>query len=327
MSIIYQNSNYENFKYSFKIIKLKRKPTTKFRMNSFPKQEVKKFRIKRYKNVKPLKIKSVKLTRPRESDGTKGIFDEILPPEDNSPLELFTTPVDSLPFEKFKSLPQSGIKIAKIKKTHSSKNTKAREISPPLTTFDESPILSEKSKKKAKTNKSKKEEKSSLMNISTGFGVNNDLNPNAASFRIRPQTPRIDLLQLRNKDSRSGNNSPKSKEQYSQSNANHALFANLNEKMQHIVETDEFEDFEDLNQHFLCSFLNIIPEALVNLNKIEFTIDGRHHNLQRIGECLPNLLQLKLANSVIQSPSQIGTTFTSLKVLYISRVGLKNLSG
>jgi hypothetical protein len=77
----------------------------------------------------------------------------------------------------------------------------------------------------------------------------------------------------------------------------------------------------------LTQMLDIKQEELLQLKKIAFTIDTSRHNLQAIGECLPNLIELKLNTSKISCLRDVGTSFSGLKILWISRVGLNDLSG
>ena len=49
--------------------------------------------------------------------------------------------------------------------------------------------------------------------------------------------------------------------------------------------------------------------------------------LNQFGEFMPNLIELKLGDSLIQCINDIGTSFKNLKILNITNCNLKDLSG
>jgi len=66
---------------------------------------------------------------------------------------------------------------------------------------------------------------------------------------------------------------------------------------------------------------------LSQLKKIEFMLDASEHNLQSIGEVLTSLTEMKLSGSIVKSIRDLGTSFQGIKVLWISRCSLTDLSG
>lgn len=105
-------------------------------------------------------------------------------------------------------------------------------------------------------------------------------------------------------------------------------FANIQEKLFEIIESEEVEDVIDLNEKFLSQQLGGIDQAdLAVLPKIELRVDTRFHNLQVTGEILSSLEYLKLNDSIISSFRDIGTSFKNVRVLHIGRCELKEVQG
>ena len=126
------------------------------------------------------------------------------------------------------------------------------------------------------------------------------------NIRIRPSTPKINLLQS------------KTKKQTAK---------NFTEIIDNLLANNTNDDPISAFSNALSQMLQISEDELSQLKKIVFTIDTAKHNLQIIGECLPNLVELKLNTSKICCLRDIGTSFKKLKILWISRVGLNDLSG
>lgn len=130
---------------------------------------------------------------------------------------------------------------------------------------------------------------------------------NQSSIRIRPSTPKINLLKK-----------PQNKKQSAK---------DFTELIDELLANDTNDDPIKAISSALSQMLEINEDELLLLKKILFTIDTSRHNLQIIGECLPNLVELKLNTSKICCLRNIGTSFHGLQVLWISRVGLNDLSG
>ena len=60
---------------------------------------------------------------------------------------------------------------------------------------------------------------------------------------------------------------------------------------------------------------------------LELTVDTTDQSVARIGEFCPNLRQLKLNDSVLQSIRDLGTGVRHLQVLWLSRCGVSDLDG
>ncbi|XP_041075032.1 leucine-rich repeat-containing protein 56 [Polyodon spathula] len=60
---------------------------------------------------------------------------------------------------------------------------------------------------------------------------------------------------------------------------------------------------------------------------LEMCVDTRENSLGNIGTYLPNLMQLKMSNSLIVSVRDLGTTLSHLQVLWMARCGLSDLDG
>ncbi|XP_058858858.1 leucine-rich repeat-containing protein 56 isoform X1 [Acipenser ruthenus] len=93
---------------------------------------------------------------------------------------------------------------------------------------------------------------------------------------------------------------------------------------------DVYEDNELLVDEYLS------PEKLQALAGIddlrlvkvlEMCVDTRENSLGNIGTYLPNLMQLKMSNSLIVSVRDLGTTLSHLQVLWMARCGLSDLDG
>jgi len=106
---------------------------------------------------------------------------------------------------------------------------------------------------------------------------------------------------------------------------NFNAFANMQEKLFEIIESEEVEDVVDLNQKFLAQSFGVDEDQLALLPKIELRVDTRCHNLQVTGEILSSLEFLKLNDSIIGSFRDIGTSFKSVRVLNIARCELKEV--
>ncbi|XP_043915589.1 leucine-rich repeat-containing protein 56 isoform X2 [Protopterus annectens] len=68
-------------------------------------------------------------------------------------------------------------------------------------------------------------------------------------------------------------------------------------------------------------------EDLKQVKTLEMLVYTQENSLGNFGAYLPNLIQLKLNNSMIASVRDLGTTLSHLKVLWMSRCGLIDLDG
>lgn len=136
-----------------------------------------------------------------------------------------------------------------------------------------------------------------------------------ASFRIRPATPKINLLK---------NEREKDKGLMQVVD----IFGNFEELVRAMIEKGEdIESESDLYLKILSDYFHVEKDVVKSYKKIEIMADTSNLTLQGFGEALPELLELKLAGSIIHSLRDVGTSFKSLKILWISRVGLKDLAG
>ncbi|KAI1904001.1 hypothetical protein AGOR_G00001190 [Albula goreensis] len=68
-------------------------------------------------------------------------------------------------------------------------------------------------------------------------------------------------------------------------------------------------------------------EDLQQVTTLEMCVDTRENTLGNFGSYLPNLLHLKMNNSLIMSVRDLGTTLPHLQVLWMGRCGLADLDG
>jgi len=128
-----------------------------------------------------------------------------------------------------------------------------------------------------------------------------------SEFRIRSTIPKVNII-----------NKPKPKD----------IFENFDDFVREIIEKEiDISSETELYLRLLGNYLDMDVEDIKHAKKVEFLADTTNLTLQSFGEALPELIELKLNDSVIVSIKDIGTSFKSLKVLWISRVGLKELAG
>jgi len=138
------------------------------------------------------------------------------------------------------------------------------------------------------------------------------------NIRIRPSTPKVNLLRNKMKSQESTICS-------SQDSLHGVKPQDIDELIENALMNPNSDD--DPIRSILAQYLSITEEELSQLSKIAFTVDTTKHNLQFIGETLPLLVELKLSLSKISSIRDIGTSFRELRILWINRVGLNDLSG
>ena len=76
---------------------------------------------------------------------------------------------------------------------------------------------------------------------------------------------------------------------------------------------------------FLSQHLDVRPEELARLTKIELRVDTTCHTLQATGEILCSLEFLRMNDSVIKCFRDIGTSFKFVRILMLARCELKEV--
>lgn len=84
---------------------------------------------------------------------------------------------------------------------------------------------------------------------------------------------------------------------------------------------------ESIEPELLEKYLGISQDEFPTLSNLALRFDANCDSLQILGEIMENLMELKLNNSIIPSIRDIGTSLRGLKVLWVNRVGLEDLSG
>ena len=77
----------------------------------------------------------------------------------------------------------------------------------------------------------------------------------------------------------------------------------------------------------LSLLINLPPSRFTNLEKIELKIDLEEIAFHKFGSHLPNLRELKLSNSNIDSIRSLGADWKSLQVLWVVQTGLQSIDG
>ena len=135
------------------------------------------------------------------------------------------------------------------------------------------------------------------------------------TFRIRTTAPRINLMK-------------------SQKGATHAdgrladVFSNFDAFIRRMIDQGEEVNSEaELYLKLLSEYLEEDQETIRKYTKIEIRANTTNLSLQGFGNALTQLVELKLNDSVIASMRDIGTSFKSVRVLWLSRCGLRDLAG
>lgn len=68
-------------------------------------------------------------------------------------------------------------------------------------------------------------------------------------------------------------------------------------------------------------------QDLSQVTFLELSVNTADQSVAQIGELCPNLLQLKLNDSYLQSIRDLGTAIRNLQVLWLSRCGVTDLDG
>jgi hypothetical protein len=135
------------------------------------------------------------------------------------------------------------------------------------------------------------------------------------TFRIRTTAPRINLIKSEGKaetaDGRLAD-----------------IFSNFEAFIRRMIDKGEDVDSEtELYLKLLSEYLDEDPETIQKYTKIEICANTTNQSLQGFGNALTQLVELKLNDSIIRSVRDIGTSFKSVRVLWLSRCGLQDLAG
>lgn len=90
------------------------------------------------------------------------------------------------------------------------------------------------------------------------------------------------------------------------------------------------KEADHLLEEFLSPSKLRMLTGMKNLEEVEYLemkVDTRDNSLGNFGALLPNLVELKLSNSIIATIRDLGTSLTNLRTLWLSRSGLVDLDG
>jgi hypothetical protein len=149
---------------------------------------------------------------------------------------------------------------------------------------------------------------------------------NTARFK-RPETPHINLFSNQNDQN---DEEIQVRNIRKKGNESENIIKNFSSFMKGIIETQ--------NEHFLSGdtkviefimtkYLNMDWEDIKLMEKLSIKINSDFGLLNQFGEQLPNLKELKLNNSVLNSISDVGSSFKNLVILNVTNCGIKDLSG
>jgi hypothetical protein len=154
---------------------------------------------------------------------------------------------------------------------------------------------------------------------------------NTARFK-RPETPHINLF-LNQKDQNENNSCEeeiKVRSLRTKANEPENIIKNFSSFMKNIIETqnDNFLSGDTKVIEFIMTkYLNMDWEDIKQMKKLSIKINSDFGLLNQFGEHLPNLKELKLNNSVLNSISDVGTSFKNLVILNVMNCSIKDLSG
>jgi hypothetical protein len=80
-------------------------------------------------------------------------------------------------------------------------------------------------------------------------------------------------------------------------------------------------------EYLLCKYLKIPKDEFNRIDKLTLKVNEEFNLFEELGEHTPNLLELNLNNSRIESIFELGTKFVNLITLNMSNCFLKDLSG
>lgn len=84
---------------------------------------------------------------------------------------------------------------------------------------------------------------------------------------------------------------------------------------------------EEITVESLEKYTERQEEEFENVRKLTLKFDANADSLQLVGDLFCNLTELKLNNSIVPSLRDLGTSLQNLKILWVNRVGLEDLSG
>ncbi|KAJ8343180.1 hypothetical protein SKAU_G00305090 [Synaphobranchus kaupii] len=116
---------------------------------------------------------------------------------------------------------------------------------------------------------------------------------------VRPSTPRVSVTQL----SGSG-----------QINPTPTVYEDSERLLELYLSPDKLKDLTGM-------------EDLRQVTTLEMCVDTRENTLGNLGSYLPNLVHLKVNNSLVTSVRDLGTTLSHLQALWMARCGLPDLDG
>jgi len=143
---------------------------------------------------------------------------------------------------------------------------------------------------------------------------NNLSKVNTAARSLRPETPHIDLLTIRN----------------IRKNEPDQIIKNFSYFVKQIIDSENQKFLNgDINliEYIISKYTNINISNLNDLEKLSLKINAEFGLLNQFGQKLPNLKQLRLNGSNIICISSIGTEFRNLSILQINNCNIKDLSG
>jgi hypothetical protein len=140
----------------------------------------------------------------------------------------------------------------------------------------------------------------------------NSMSPNKK--QIRPQTPHIDLLNIRS----------------IKSNEPDQIIKNFGSFIKQIIdrENEKFLNGEiNIIEFIISKYTNVEIANISELEKLSIKIHAEFGLLNQFGQKLTKLKELRLNGSNIISISNIGTEFRNLLILQVNKCNIKDLSG
>jgi len=132
--------------------------------------------------------------------------------------------------------------------------------------------------------------------------------------QIRPQTPHLDLLNIRS----------------IKSNEPDQIIKNFGSFVKQIIdrENEKFLNGEiNLIEFIISKYTNVNISNIAELEKLSIKINAEFGLLNQFGQKLPKLKELRLNGSNIISIPNIGTEFRNLLILQVNKCNIKDLSG
>lgn len=92
------------------------------------------------------------------------------------------------------------------------------------------------------------------------------------------------------------------------------------------LKTEDFSELQDPSE-ILASISGLTPSVLPNLLKLELKLNCEEVAVHKFGELCPNMKELKLNDSNIDSLRTLGTKWSNLEILWLVRTGLSEIDG